>query len=59
MEQAEDERDLNKQSADSGDDPDDNYVQRHMKRLFRQTRDESTRLFGKVKSSFKDFVDRW
>jgi hypothetical protein len=59
MEQAEDERDLNKQSADSEDDPGDNYVQRHMKRLFRQTRDESTRLFGKVKSSFKDFVNRW
>jgi len=60
MEQVEDERDLNKkESADAEDDPEDNYVQRHMKRLFRQTRDDAARLFGKVKHSFKDFVNRW
>ena len=59
MEQVEDEGDLNKDSAGSEDDPEDNYVTRHAKRLFRQTRDDANRLFGKAKSSFKDFVSRW
>ena len=59
-EQIEEERDVSdNESADSEDDAEDNYVTRHIKQAFRQAQEGSRRLFGNVKRSFKDFVNRW
>jgi hypothetical protein len=41
------------------DDADENIVKRDIKRLFRRTRADARRMFGRVKRSFKDFVARW
>jgi hypothetical protein len=41
------------------DDADENIVKRDIKRLFRRTRADARRMFGRVKRSFKDFVSRW
>src|SRR5436190_23788674 len=60
MEQVEDERDqADNRDVDSADNPEDNVVKRRIKRLFRQTRDDARRLFGRVRRSFVDFVNRW
>jgi hypothetical protein len=60
MEQVEDERDqADNRDVDSEDNPEDNIVKRRIKRLFRQTRDDARRLFGRVRRSFVDFVNRW
>jgi len=42
--------------ADSADDPEDNVVQRHMKRLYRKTKEDANRIFNKVRRSFADFI---
>ena len=60
MEQIEDESDLADQGSDDPeDDPNDNVVTKKIKRLFRQTRNESRRIFTKVERSFQDFAKRW
>jgi hypothetical protein len=60
MEQVEDERDqADNRDVNSEDNPEDNIVKRRIKRLFRQTRDDARRLFGRVRRSFVDFVNRW
>lgn len=41
------------------EDADENIVKRDIKRLFRRTRADARRMFGRVKRSFKDFVSRW
>ena len=41
------------------EDADENIVKRDIKRLFRRTRADARRMFGRVKRSFKDFVARW
>jgi hypothetical protein len=43
----------------SEDDPEDNVVKRHIKRLYRKTKEDAHRIFLKTKRSFKDFVARW
>ncbi|HEX8490703.1 MAG TPA: hypothetical protein VF626_06785 [Chthoniobacterales bacterium] len=45
--------------AEEEDDADENIVKRDIKRLFRRTRADARRMFGRVKRSFKDFVSRW
>ena len=45
------------ESADE-DDNDENIVKRKIKRMFYQTRDETRRMFGKVRRSFIDFFNR-
>lgn len=45
--------------VDSEDDPEDNVVKRHIKRLYRKTKEDARRMFLKTKRSFKDFVARW
>ena len=67
MEQVEEYRDDvdNAPSADEevqeeeAEDADENIVKRDIKRLFRRTRADARRMFGRVKRSFKDFVSRW
>jgi hypothetical protein len=44
---------------EEADDADENIVKRDIKRLFRRTRADARRMFGRVKRSFKDFVSRW
>lgn len=46
-------------NAQSGDDSEDNIVTKNVKRLFRKTSDDARHLFGKVRRSFVDFVNRW
>jgi hypothetical protein len=38
------------------DDPEDNVVKRNIKRLFRKTKDDASRIFNKVRRSFADFI---
>lgn len=45
--------------AEEEEDADGNIVTRDIKRLFRRTRADARRMFGRVKRSFKDFVSRW
>jgi hypothetical protein len=60
MEQVEqDSEPVDDRNVDSGDDPEDNVVKRHIKRLYRKTKEDATRIFLKTKRSFKDFVNRW
>jgi hypothetical protein len=61
MEQVEQDPDqqIDDRNVDSGDDPEDNIVKRHIKRLFRKTKEDARRIFLKTKRSFKDFVNRW
>jgi hypothetical protein len=58
MEQVEDDSQLadNNQNADSGDDPEDNVVKRNIKRLYRKTKEDASRMFNKVRRSFADFI---
>jgi hypothetical protein len=44
---------------EEAEDADENIVKRDIKRLFRRTRADARRMFGRVKRSFKDFVSRW
>jgi len=51
--------------ADSGNDEgieegdeDENVVKAEIKRLFHRTKDDAERMFGRVRSSFKDFINR-
>ena len=43
-------------NVDADEDPGDNVVKRRIKRLFRKTRDDSRRMFNRVRRSFADFV---
>jgi len=55
MEQVEDDR----QPADNRDadeDSEDNVVKRNIKRLFRKTKDDASRMFNRVRRSFADFI---
>ena len=45
--------------AEEQEDADENIVKREITRLFRRTRADARRMFGRVKRSFKDFVSRW
>jgi hypothetical protein len=45
--------------VDQGDDPEDNIVKRHIKRLYRNTKRDAARMFGRVRRSFVDYVNRW
>ena len=59
MEQVEEDGEqVDNRDVDSEDDPEDNVVKRNIKRLFRKTKEDASRIF-KTKQSFKDFVDRW
>jgi hypothetical protein len=46
------------QDVDPAEDPDDNIVERRIKRLFRQTKEDARRVFGRVRRSFVDFFNR-
>lgn len=60
MEQVEDERDPgDDRNADSDDDSEDNVVKRHIKELFRKTKEDARRIFVKARRSFVDFINRW
>jgi hypothetical protein len=57
MEQVEqDPEQVDNRNVDSEDDPEDNVVKRNIKRLFRKTKEDSTRIFNKVRRSFADFI---
>jgi hypothetical protein len=57
MEQVEDDsQQVDNQNAESGDDPEDNVVKRNIKRLYRKTKDDASRMFNKVRRSFSDFI---
>ena len=45
--------------ADSEEDAEENVVKRNFKRLVRQTKEESRRIFVKARRSFVDFINRW
>jgi len=47
---------VDKREADAGDDPEDNKVKRSIKRMFRKTKEDATRIFNKVRRSFADFI---
>jgi hypothetical protein len=42
--------------VNAGDDAEDNVVKRNIKRLFRKTKEDSVRIFNKVRRSFADFI---
>jgi hypothetical protein len=42
--------------ANAEDDPEDNAVKRSIKRMFRKTKEDATRMFNKVRRSFADFI---
>lgn len=46
-------------SPDANDDSDENVVKRQFKQFFRKTKEDARRIFGKVRRSFVDFVNRW
>ena len=57
MEQVEEDRDqMGNDDVDSGDDPEDNVVKRQVKRLFRKTKEDASRMFNRVRRSFADFI---
>jgi hypothetical protein len=57
MEQVEqDPEQVDNRDIDSEDDPEDNVVKKNIKRLFRKTKDDATRIFNKVRRSFADFI---
>jgi hypothetical protein len=57
MEQVEDDsQQVDNHNTDSSDDPGDNVVKRNIKRLFRKTKEDSSRMFNKVRRSFADFI---
>jgi hypothetical protein len=60
MEQVEDDSEqVDNRDVDSNEDPDDNIVKKRIKRLFRKTKEDARRVFGRVRRSFVDFVNRW
>jgi hypothetical protein len=57
MEQVEqDPEHVDDRNVDSGDDPEDNVVKKNIKRLFRKTKEDASRIFNKVRRSFADFI---
>jgi hypothetical protein len=57
MEQVEDDREhVDNRDVDPGEDPDDNVVKKNIKRLFRKTKEDASRIFNKVRRSFADFI---
>jgi hypothetical protein len=57
MEQVEDDsQPVDHRDANSNEDSEDNVVKRNFKRLFRKTKEDSTRMFNKVRRSFADFI---
>jgi hypothetical protein len=57
MEQVEDDREqVDNRDVDPEEDPDDNVVKKNIKRLFRKTKEDATRIFNKVRRSFADFI---
>jgi hypothetical protein len=57
MEQVEDDsHPVDNHDADSNDDSGDNVVKRNIKRLYRKTKDDASRMFNKVRRSFADFI---
>lgn len=57
MEQVEDDsQHAENHDANSDEDSDDNIVKRNIKRLYRKTKEDSTRIFNKVRRSFADFI---
>lgn len=47
---------VDNREVDAGDDPEDNAVKRSIKRMFRKTKEDATRIFNKVRRSFADFI---
>jgi hypothetical protein len=47
---------VDNREANAEDDPEDNAVKRSIKRMFRKTKDDATRIFNKVRRSFADFI---
>jgi hypothetical protein len=45
-------------NVDPADDPEDNIVKRHIKRLFRKTKEDASQMFVRVRRSFVDFFNR-
>jgi hypothetical protein len=57
MEQVEeDSGQVEHRQADAGDDPEDNAVKRSIKRMFRRTKEDASRMFNRVRRSFADFI---
>ena len=57
MEQVEqDPEQVDDRNVDSEDDPGDNVVKRRIKRLFRKTKQDASRMFNRVRRSFADFI---
>jgi hypothetical protein len=57
MEQVEDDREhVDNRDVDPGEDPGDNVVKKNIKRLFRKTKEDASRIFNKVRRSFADFI---
>jgi len=57
MEQVEDEREhVDNRDVRSDENPDDNVVKKNIKRLFRKTKEDASRMFNKVRRSFADFI---
>jgi hypothetical protein len=52
----EDTAQVDHRDVESTDDPDDNVVKKNIKRLFRKTKDDASRMFNKVRRSFADFI---
>ena len=59
MEQVEVDRGDQEENVDQADDPEDNVVKRHIKRLFRKTKEDARRIFLRARRSFVDYVNRW
>jgi hypothetical protein len=60
MEQVEDDSEqVDNRDVDPNEDPDDNIVKKRIKRLFRKTKEDARQVFGRVRRSFVDFVNRW
>ena len=47
---------VDNREAEAEDDPEDNKVKRSIKRMFRKTKEDATRIFNKVRRSFADFI---
>jgi len=59
MEQVEVDRGDQEENVEQADDPEDNVVKRHIKRLFRKTKEDGRRIFLRARRSFVDYVNRW
>jgi hypothetical protein len=57
MEQVEeDTAQVDNRNVDPGEDPEDNVVKKNIKRLFRKSKEDASRIFNKVRRSFADFI---